>query len=157
MPYSSGDPTSIFAIGHSAGGAHVGTYAYDPAAGYLGRNLKGIVLISARLRVDVLPENPNSAGVRAYFGDDPSLYEERSPLIHAAASRLPVMLAIAEFENPLLDLYGLELAWRIAMTRRSAPRFLRLAGHNHVSMMAHFNTVEDTLGGEILEFTQRLV
>ena len=91
-----------------------GTYAYDPAAGYLGRDLKGIVLLSSRLRIDVSPENPFADGVRAYFGDDPSVYETRSPVTHAAVSALPVMIAIAEFENPLLDLYGLELAHRIA-------------------------------------------
>ena len=28
-----GDPGSIFAVGHSAGSTHAGTYAYDPAAG----------------------------------------------------------------------------------------------------------------------------
>jgi acetyl esterase len=151
-----GDPGSIFAIGHSAGGTHVGTYAYDPAAGYLGRDLKGIVLLSSRSRIDVSPENPAAGGVRAYFGDDTSLYEMRSPLTHAAASALPVMIAIAEFENPLLDLYGLELAHRIAIVRRRAPRFMRLADHNHISIVAHFNTVEDKLGREIVEFTHRL-
>ena len=62
----------------------------------------------------------------------------RSPVTHAAASALPVMIAIAEFENPLLDLYGLELAHSIAISRRRGPRFLRLAGHNHISMVAHF-------------------
>ena len=152
-----GDPGSIFAIGHSAGGTHVGTYAYDPAVGYLGRDLKGIVLLSSRSRIDVSPENPLAAGVRAYFGNDASVYETRSPLMHAAASKLPVMIAIAEFENPLLDLYGLELAHRIAAARRRAPRFMRLAGHNHTSLVAHFNTVEDNLGREIVEFTHRLV
>jgi acetyl esterase len=152
-----GDPGSIFAIGHSAGGTHVGTYAYDPVAGYLGRNLKGIVLLSSRSRIDVSPENPFAAGVRAYFGDDASVYETRSPVTHAASSALPVMIAMAEFENPLLDLYGLELAHRIAIARRRTPRFMRLAGHNHISMVAHFNTVEDNLGREIVEFTRRLV
>jgi acetyl esterase/lipase len=151
-----GDAGSIFAIGHSAGGTHVGTYAYDPAAGYLGRGLRGIVLLSSRSRIDASPENPFADGVRAYFGDDASTYEARSPLMHAAASALPVMIAIAEFENPLLDLYGLELAHRIATARRCAPRFVRLAGHNHISLVAHFNTGEDNLGREIVEFTRRL-
>jgi acetyl esterase/lipase len=151
-----GDPDLIFAIGHSAGGTHVGTYAYDPGAGYLGRGLKGIVLLSARSRIEAPPENPAASGVRAYFGDDQSVYEARSPLTHAAASSLPVMIAIAEFENPLLDLYGLELAYRIAVARRRAPHFVRLAGHNHISLIAHFNTAEDRLGREIVEFTRRL-
>jgi acetyl esterase/lipase len=157
VAWHGGDPGSIFAIGHSAGGTHVSTYAYDPSAGYLGRDLKGIVLLSSRARIDALPENPAAGGVRAYFGDDASMYEARSPLMHAGASPLPVMIAIAEFENPLLDLYGLELAHRIAMTRRRAPRLVRLTGHNHISMVAHFNTIEDNLGREIVDFTSRLV
>lgn len=151
-----GDADSIFLIGHSAGGTHVASHAYDPQAGYLGRDVKGLVLISARVKADVLPENPNAAGVRAYFGADESLYEARSPVNHAAASLLPVMIAIAEYENPLLDLYGLELAHRIALARRSAPRFVRLAGHNHISMVAHFNSGEDFLGCEILDFFTQL-
>ena len=151
-----GAPNSIFAIGHSAGSTHVGTYAYDPSAGYLGRGLTGIVLFSPRVRVDVSPENPFAESVRAYFGNDASLYETRSPVTHAAASALPTMIAIAEFENPMLDLYGLELAHRIAVSRNRAPRFLRLNGHNHISLVAHFNTVEDNLGREIVEFARSL-
>lgn len=147
-----GDGQTIFVIGHSAGGTHVGTYAYDPAAGYLGRDLAGIVLISARLRADVLAENPNAAAVRAYFGNDENLYEARSPITHAAASQLPVFIANAEFENPLLDLYGLECAHRIAVARRRAPRFMWLPRHNHVSIVAHINSGEDLLGNALLEF-----
>jgi hypothetical protein len=34
---------------------------------------------------------------------------------------------------------------------------MRLTGHNHTSMMARFNTIEDNLGREIVEFTRLLV
>lgn len=147
-----GDPQSIFVIGHSAGGTHVATFAYDPAAGHLARDVAGIVLISARLAADVLPENPNAAGVRAYFGTDESVYAARSPMNHGAASALPVFIVNAEYENPLLDLYGLEFAHRIAVARRRAPRYMRLPRHNHISIVAHFNSGEETLGREILDF-----
>lgn len=40
VAWHGGDPGSIFAIGHSAGGTHVGTHAYDPVAGYLGRDFE---------------------------------------------------------------------------------------------------------------------
>jgi hypothetical protein len=90
--------------------------------------------------------------VRAYFGDDESRYEARSPVTYAAASRLPVFLAIAEYENPLLDVYGAEAFHRIAVARGRAPRFLRLPRHNHISMIAHVNTEEDVLGSEMREF-----
>jgi acetyl esterase/lipase len=147
-----GDARRVFVVGHSAGATHVATHAWDPAAGYLGRGVAGIVLLSGRLRADVTPENPNAPGVRAYFGPDASVYDARSPLVHAGASALPVMIAIAEYENPLLDLYGLEAAHRIAVARRRAPRFMRLAEHNHISMVAHFNTGEEALGLEMLDF-----
>lgn len=151
-----GDPQTIFVIGHSAGGTHVATFAYDPAAGHLGRDVAGIVLISARLAADVLPENPNAAGVRAYFGADESAYTTRSPLNHItaqnAATAMPVFIVNAEYENPLLDLYGFDFAHRIAVIRRRAPRYMRLPRHNHISIVAHFNTAEETLGREILDF-----
>ena len=103
---------------------------------------------------DVRPENPNANGVRAYFGDDPALHETRSPVTHAHLCRVPAMLAVAEFENPLLDVYGAEMAWRLAAAQGRAPHFVRLRRHNHISMVAHFNTGEDYLGREILAFIE---
>lgn len=148
-----GDPEKIFLVGHSAGATHICTYALDPAvAAKPGSEVKGLVLISGRLRIDALPENPNAKGVRAYFGDDESLYELRSPVTHAHRCTLPVMIAIGEFENPLLDIYGAEFFWRVANARRRAPRFIRMRRHNHSSMAFHFNTGEEILGREILSF-----
>jgi acetyl esterase len=71
---------------------------------------------------------------------------------YAEACELPVFLAIAEYENPYLDVYGAEFFYRVAAARKQAPRFLRLLKHNHTSMVAHFNTGEELLGREILDF-----
>ncbi|MBS0520306.1 MAG: alpha/beta hydrolase [Proteobacteria bacterium] len=147
-----GDPARVLLIGHSAGGTHVAAYACDPALGHLGRHVTALVLISARLRADQLPVNPNAQGVRAYFGDDAALYDTRSPVTHAEHCRLPVLVAAAEFENPLLDVYALEFAHRLAVARGRAPRHVQMKGHNHMSIVAHFNTAEETLGRTILEF-----
>ena len=81
--------------------------------------------------------------MRAYFGDDESRYEARSPVTYAAVSPLPVFLAIAEHENPLLDVYGAEGFHRIAAARGRAPRFLRLPRHNHLSIV-HTSTPTKT-------------
>lgn len=147
-----GDPARILLIGHSAGGTHAASYACDPALGYLGRHVAALVLISARLRADQLPANPNARGVRAYFGDDPALYDARSPVAYAAHCQLPILVAAAEYENPLLDIYALEFAHRLASARGRAPRFVQMKGHNHMSIVAHFNTDEETLGRTILAF-----
>ena len=147
-----GDPAKLFLIGHSAGGTHVASYVFDPSLGYSGKHTAGAVLISARLRADVSPENPNAEGVRAYFGSDEALYQQRSPVSHAANNKLPVFIITAEFENPLLDVYGLEMAYQLSMSRRQAPRYRQMRGHNHMSVVAHFNSGEDALGREILDF-----
>jgi acetyl esterase/lipase len=99
-----GDPERIFLVGHSAGGTHVATYVADPRARPAeGHCVRGIVLLSARLRIEARPDNPNAAGVRAYYGDDAGLYEERSPVTHAANIDVPVFIVTAEHDNPYLD------------------------------------------------------
>jgi acetyl esterase/lipase len=148
-----GSPARIFLVGHSAGATHAAAYACDPVVRPAeGHGLAGLALISGRLRADARPDNPNAAAVKAYFGEDESLYEARSPVTHAARLDLPVFIAIAEHENPLLDVYGAEMLHRVSAARGRAPRFLRLTEHNHISMVAHFNTEEEILGREILEF-----
>jgi acetyl esterase len=148
-----GDPERIFVMGHSAGGAHAGCYAYNrrfhPAEG---SGVKGLIVISGRLRIDVLPENPNAGNVIACFGNDPARMEEGSVVNHASADVVPTLIGIAQWENPLLDIYGMELAHRLAAAKRRAPRVVWLAGHNHSSTIAHFNTADERLGREILDF-----
>ena len=147
-----GDPRRILLIGHSAGGTHAAACVFDPAVAGEPPAARALVLVSARLRADRRPDNPNAEGVAAYHGPDASLDEARSPVSHAARSALPVLVAVAEFENPLLDVYGLEFAHRLAESRGRAPRFLQLRGHNHMSIVAHFDSGEDALGREILDF-----
>lgn len=148
-----GDPSQIFLVGHSAGATHIASYALDPNIGvHCEPEVRGIVFLSGRLRVDALPTNPNANGVRAYFGDDERLYEGRSPVTYAHLCRCPTMIAIAEFDNPLLDLYGAEFFWRLSVESGKSPRFIRMGMHNHSSMAMHFNTGEEILGREILRF-----
>jgi acetyl esterase len=116
------------------------------------KDASALVLISARLRADRLAVNPNAEAVAAYFGADAALDEIRSPASHVAQSEMPTLVAIAEHENPLLDVYGLEFAHRLAAARGHAPRVLQLAGHNHMSMVAHFDSGEDLLGREVVAF-----
>jgi acetyl esterase/lipase len=143
----------IFLMGHSAGGAHTGSYAYDkrlhPPAG---PGLAGLIVIGGRMRADVLDENPNAAKVAAYYGSDASRLDDCSPVSHIDADSVPTFIAMGEFENPLIDVYCLELAYKLAQAKRCAPPLLWLRGHNHTSMIGHVNTSEDVLGRAIREF-----
>jgi acetyl esterase/lipase len=148
-----GDPQRIFLVGHSAGAAHAGAYAYDrrlqPASG---PGIAGLVVLSGRVRAEMLPENPNAPKVEAYYGPDPAAHADASAVTHVSADSVPTMIGIGEYENPLLDVHCAELCHRLAAAQRRAPRFVWLAGHNHTSVIAHFNTAEERLGREILDF-----
>jgi acetyl esterase/lipase len=150
-----GDPDQIILIGHSAGGAHAASYIADPrvrpAAGH---GVAKLVLISARLRADVHADNPNAGGVRAYWGEDAELYEQVSPVTYAANIDVPLMVAIAEHENPYLDIYAAELFWRVGQARGRTPRFVQVRHHNHTSIVAHMDTGDDVLGRQILDFIE---
>ncbi|MFO1301155.1 MAG: alpha/beta hydrolase [Burkholderiaceae bacterium] len=112
-----GDASRILLVGHSAGGTHVAGYVFDPRVGRFGQGVRATVLISARLRADVLPGNPNRDGVAAYFGSDPVEIERASPIHYADRSRVPTMVVTAQFENPLLDVYGADFAARLQAAR----------------------------------------
>ncbi|GAA4485995.1 alpha/beta hydrolase [Gluconacetobacter asukensis] len=141
-----GDPARVHVIGHSAGGSHLATAALEPGLGGLPAGVRSLALVSGRLRADRRPDNPNAGNVAAYFGPDESLYAARSPVSRAADCPLPVLVAVAEFENRHLDTYGAEFAHAVARAGRVPVRWVRLAGHNHTSIVAHLNTGEEGFG-----------
>ena len=106
-----GDPERIFLFGHSAGAAHAAGYAYDkhqhPDGG---PGIAGLIVVSGRVRADNSSRNPNARKVEAYYGTDSGRYDELSPVSLVDATSVRTMVAFAEFENPLIDAYCLELA-----------------------------------------------
>ncbi|MFZ4286218.1 alpha/beta hydrolase [Variovorax sp. HJSM1_2] len=150
-----GDPERIFLMGHSAGAAHAAHYAYDQAFHPPeGSGLAGLVVVSGRVRSENSAANPNASRVEAYYGKDLDKMNQGSAVNHVGPHCVPTLIAIAEFENPLLDVHCSELFHKLSALRQKAPRFLQLKGHNHTSMVAHFDTAEDTLGREILAFME---
>ena len=146
------DMKRLFVFGHSAGAAHSAAYAYGAEGSEGGPKVAGSIVVSGRVRADNLATNPNARKVEAYYGTDSSLFEERSALHLSGKDSVPTFIAIAEYENPLLDVYCLELAHRLGTANGKAPRFMQLWGHNHTSIIAHLNTAEDALGKALVEF-----
>jgi acetyl esterase len=147
------DTDRIFLMGHSAGAAHAGSYAYDtdfhPVSGH---GLAGLIIVSGRVRADNRPDNPNARRVEDYYGADPAVLDRVSPVNKLSANAVRTFIAFSEFENPLIDVYCLELAYRLAQLNGRSPPVMRLRGHNHTSIIGHFNTAEDRLGCAIRRF-----
>jgi acetyl esterase/lipase len=146
------DATRIFLMAHSAGAAHAASYAYDRRRHPLaGPGIAGLVVVSGRVRADNRPDNPNARKVEAYYGADAD-FEDVSPVAHVGAESVPTFVAWAEYENPLIDVYCAELAYRLATAKRRSPPVAWLEGHNHTSIIAHIGTAEETLAQAILGF-----
>jgi acetyl esterase len=152
-----GDPNRIYLVGHSAGATHVATYVYlkelQPQQGH---GVAGVVLMSGRYHFDPHPSDPNLKNFQAYFGTDRAQYPGRSPLSHVkGAPPLPTFLVVSEYDNPDLDTQGALLLAALCDRDRACPRFTRMEKHNHLSMVYQFNTADDALGREVLEFIRR--
>jgi acetyl esterase len=148
------DLSRLFLMGHSAGAAHTGSYAYNkhlqPADGH---GLAGHIVLSGRVRAETLPENPNAEKVAKYYGtDDARQLNELSPVTHVDSDSVATFVAWGEYENPLIDVHCAELVSRLSQAKRRCPPMVWLRGHNHTSTMAHIGTSEDFLGLSILDF-----
>jgi len=145
-----GDPGHIFLMGHSAGATHVASYVLDPSLHPKdGAGVAATILVSGFY--EVTPENlaPN---VTAYFGGDAAKYAARSPITHVGDSRVPLFIAVAEYDPPFLEIPSLDLAAKVCARDGKCPRFAWLRGHNHISELASLNTKDDELGRLVLDF-----
>lgn len=153
-----GNPERIFLFGHSAGASHVALYALDrrfqPPNG---PGIAGAILLSGRYVLHYDPDDASLAkgGVADYFGSDPSRFESRSVASHVTESHVPIMIVASEHDQLNLATTSGELF--VALCKRDGgrcPRFVQLKYHNHMSEFYHFNTQDDYLGKEILEWTR---
>ncbi|MFZ0841188.1 MAG: alpha/beta hydrolase [Xanthobacteraceae bacterium] len=144
-----GDPTRIVLFGQSAGSTHAATYLFDPSFQPSGQ---------AGVAAGILMSGPYSfqgelrPNLKAYFGDDPSRYAERSPLTHVGKSRTPILLSVAEYDPAFLAMPTYELARAVTLRDGKSPSVAYFAGHNHVSTVMSFGTAQDDVGARVREF-----
>jgi acetyl esterase/lipase len=144
-----GNAERVVLFGQSAGATHVAGYLFDTsfhasgqpgvAAGIL---MSGPYAFQGELR-------PN---LKAYLGNDPTKYPERSPLTHVGKSRTPLLLSVAEFDPAFLAVPTYELARAVTLRDGKSPKLAYFAGHNHVSTVMSFGTAQDEVGAIIREF-----
>jgi acetyl esterase/lipase len=140
-----GDPDRIILAGTSAGAVHVAGYlrlAGDQAIS----DVRAAILLSGLYGYTSLDERDT-----LYYGD-PALYPDRMPRDAVAATKLPILVACAEFDPPRFQAEFIGLM-RDRLDRHGAlPRALILSGHNHYTMPMHLGTADRRLADEICAF-----
>ena len=146
-----GDPARIFIFGQSAGATHAAHYAFDERLQPAGASdgVAGAILQSAVFDPAGGPSGPST---EAYFGGR-SGWAERSLYTRLEGRKIPLLLVYAELDpKPFRDETE---RMRAALCRRdggACPRTLDLAGHNHISEIAHLGSADEQFGRELLKF-----
>lgn len=100
-----GNREEIVLIGYSVGAAHVASYLAHPELQVRRHGVAGVVLVSGIYRVD--PDASDAE--KAYFGNDPGKYEERSAFPGLSHIETPILLAWSALDSPRLIAQGEKL------------------------------------------------
>lgn len=144
-----GDPSRIVLMGQSAGATHVASYtALEEHHAACGGGVKGVVVFSGVY--DFVRFGP-SESILAYLGDRRHS-AQASALTGLAATPLPLLFANAEFDPPEFHAQAKALFDARYDYFERTPNYLYLAGHNHISQVAHLGAlgVDESFVGERL-------
>lgn len=148
-----GDPRRIVLVGHSAGAAHVAQYvAHREFHVAQDSGLIGAILLSGLFDPASCEPDPP---LRAYFGEDNSLYAARSALPGLTSSGIPLLLAYAELDPPDFHRQSQLAQQQLKSCGVCSPLF-ELTGHSHMSEVFAIGTEDEVLASEMLSFIRGL-
>ncbi|MCP3730267.1 alpha/beta hydrolase [Sphingomonas sp. MG17] len=139
-----GDADRIVLAGTSAGAVHV--------AGFLASGgeseLRAAILMSGLY--GYTPLEPRDV---PYYGDA-ARYPSRMPMAAVTATKLPLLVACAEFDPPRFQAEFLGVIQARLTAHGAMPRTIVQPGHNHYSMTLHLGTQDRRLADEICAFVE---
>jgi acetyl esterase len=145
-----GDVNRVFLMGTSAGAAHVATYTFFENVQIKGGDgVAGAILFSGPT-YDTSRLDPQKD--TAYYGDDASKYPAMSVINHLGGRKIPVFIVVAELDMPSIHYQNRALIDALYERDKALPPVKLLMGHNHISEVSHFNTKDESIGPDILEF-----
>lgn len=137
-PLWGGDPDRIWLMGQSAGAVHVADAVAELVRLGEERQLAGALMLSGIYDLEALDHGPFE---NAYFGNDASLFAQRSPIHALATTGLPCLYTVAERDPQRFQRQAERVVQARLNERGEWPRMHFLVGHNHLSPV-------QTLGGE---------
>jgi len=146
-----GDIKRIFIMGASAGAAHVSTYVF-----FEDFQLKEEDGVAGAILFSGPTYDTNRLGKRdlAYFGQDVSKYPSMSVIDNIDGRKIPLFIVVAELDMPSIQYQNYALINALYKRDKALPTTKLLIGHNHISETKHFNTKDESIGPDILEFVK---
>lgn len=147
-----GDPEKIFVMGHASGATDIADYIAHPALQPpAGAGIAGAILLSGiyDLTTDQLASNE-----KAYFGENPAHYAERSSIRGLIKTKLPLLAVVSEFDLSQAVAQGYRLS-NEACAHHRCLRFVVLPKHNHMSEVYSINTKDVQLTNAIRDFIKK--
>jgi acetyl esterase len=145
-----GNPAKIIVAGHSAGSMHAADYLFREELQVKDDGVIAGILISPPT-VDLKGRKIDPRRDALYYGTDGD--RTMQSVVNALDGRkLPVMIAYAEHEPAVISDQTHRLINAIARRDKRLPLVVSAAGHNHISIVAHIGTVDETLGPSLLSF-----
>ena len=144
-----GDTKQVFLMGHSAGAAHVSTYIFFEELQLKEKDgVAGAILMSGpTYDTDCLRKMD-----LVYYGEDTSKHPAMSVLNHVEGRKIPVFIMFAEFDPLEFDHHSIALFNALYERDKESPFIKRLLNHNHFSEVMQFNTGDNSIGPDILNF-----
>ena len=144
-----GDKNKIFLMGSSAGAGHLASYVFFEKHQVKNDGVAGAILVSGpTYELTIKP----GKGHFAYFGKDRSNYSEMSSIRNINGRKIPLFIAYAELDMPPIQKQNLLLINALFKRDKMLPTVKQVIGHNHISITRHFNTKDESLGPDLLEF-----
>jgi acetyl esterase len=144
-----GDANKIFLMGSSAGAGHLASYVFFEKHQVKNDGVAGAVLVSGPTYELTIKKGK---GHLAYFGKDRSNYSEMSSIKNINGRKIPLFIAYAELDMPSIQKQNLLLIDALFKRDKMLPTVKQVIGHNHISITRHFNTKDESLGPDLLEF-----
>lgn len=146
-----GDIGNIFVSGASAGAAHVAGYVFHEDFQIAEDGVAGAILLSIP-SVNLEGQELDPERDALYFGTDQATLAERSVINDLDGREIPLLLAVAEHDQPLVHDQNAQLVAGLYERDTRLPNFLTAQGHNHFSISLHIGTEDENLSRGILEF-----
>jgi acetyl esterase/lipase len=157
-----GDPSSVFAMGHSAGAHLVALAACDPKwmreAGASPSQLAGAITVSGPYDVEHLGRSLFIGGlpmVIPAFGSDRKVWHDAMPLTHLReGTPPPFLVAWADGDPEILRRDGARFAEALQQSHVPVQTY-ESTFDDHLSIVSDFADTENGLGRQVIEFMQR--